>query len=127
MPVRKVAARGNGPVGSQRSRPGRNRAWLFAWLTLGAGAGSGMAALIGTSFLMNLQTLFSAIAAQDGAPPQIEARTLFPPVPAVHKVINVYDPPPAAAPSSPSPKPPRATPTPSPRHSPRPTPTPGDN
>jgi hypothetical protein len=122
MIIRKVAFGGGKGAGSRRKEPTRHRAWLFTLLTLGAGAGSGVAALIGTTLLVNVQTLVTDVGAASNAPQPIEARSVFPSVPPVHKVINVYDPP-AARPSSPASRPhPSAKPTPDDRPSPSPTP-----
>lgn len=85
-------------AGSPRKRAKRNGPWLFTFLTLGAGTVAGLAALVATTLLVGLQTLASDFAPTANTAPAIEARTLFPPVPAVHKVVNVYDPP-AAAPA----------------------------
>lgn len=129
--ARKVAVRAGGNVTSRNSEPSRGRFRLFLMLVLAAGAGSGIAALIGNSVLLDLQTL--AFNVHDKAVVQtIEARTLFPPVPPVHKTVDVYDPAPAGGAGAPgpaaSPTPsPRPSPSPShhPRHSPSPCPSPG--
>jgi hypothetical protein len=121
MIIRDVAFGGGKEAGSRRKEPTRHRAWLFTLLTLGAGAGSGVAALIATTLLVNVQTLVTDVGAQNNAPPPLEARTVFPSVPPVHKVIDVYDPP-AARPVSPTTQPrPAASPT--PHHRPSPSPT----
>ena len=125
--VRRLAIRATGRGGSPENAPKRNRAWLFVWITLGAGALSAVAALLG-----GWLTELSNLTATNPPPAQIEARALFPPVPAVHKVVDVYDPPPPAAQPKPAPKPPAAAPTPTPRASPSPihstpSPTPPDD
>ena len=81
MTVRKTAIRESARLGSPRMRAKRGGAWLFALLTLGTGAVAGTAALVATTL--------SAL--------PIHAASLFPPVPAVHTVVNVYEPPPAGA------------------------------
>src|ERR1700687_6176253 len=45
--VRRLAIRARARGGSPETPPKRNRAWLFTWLTLGAGAASGIAAMLG--------------------------------------------------------------------------------
>jgi hypothetical protein len=132
MIVRKLAIRGSARAGSEHQRTNRNRIWLFTWLTLGAGAVSGLIALFGASVLVQMQTVVIDVSGKTGVP-AIEARALFPAVPATHKTVDVFDPaPPAAPPSKPAAKPPVAatapppSPMPSPTHhrSPRPTPPP---
>jgi hypothetical protein len=95
MTVRKTAIRQSARLGSPRTRAKRGGAWLFALLTFGTGAVAGMAVLVATTLLAAAQTLASDFAPYDYTASPIEATTLFPPVPAVHKVVNVYDPPPA--------------------------------
>ena len=136
MIVRKLAIRAGVRKGAQDMQPKQSRVGLFLLLTLGAGAGAALASLVGTSLLLDLQGV-AANVAQSNRPPAIEARALFPPVPAVHKTVDVYDPAPAVAQGSPSrsaPRPapeadgaPRPDPSPSarPTRSPRPTPSPG--
>jgi hypothetical protein len=102
MTVRKTAIRDSARIGSPRMRAKRGGAWLFALLTLGTGAAAGMAALVATTLLAAAQTLASDFAPYDYSASPIEATTLFPPVPAVHKVVNVYDPPPARSFSPPA-------------------------
>jgi hypothetical protein len=121
--VRRLAMRARAQGGSPNTAPKRNRAWLFVWLTLGAGTASGVAALAG-GWVTDIEAQFSNLTAGNATATPIEAQALFPPVQAVHKVIDVYDPPPPAAQPKPQPKPPAAapTPTPTPRHHPSPTP-----
>ena len=133
MIVRKIAARGRPRTGQEARPPKRNRAWLFLFLTLGAGAVSGILALVGPGLVTDVGAAITTHVAAT-AEPQIQASTLFPPVGPQHKVIDVYDPPPparaappappAAATPHPSPSPePRRSPRPTPSHSPRPTPS----
>jgi hypothetical protein len=126
MIIRKLATRGKKRAASRRKEPRRNRAWLFLLVTSAAGVGSWIAALIGTSLLVNVGTLVTDVGAHDNGPQPIEARAAFPPVPPVHKVINVYDPP-AAGPSAPASKPRPHSPTPTPDDRPSPSPTPHDD
>jgi hypothetical protein len=102
MTVRRIAIRGSARAGSPRNGAKRGGAWLFALLTLGIGAMAGMAALVATTLMAGVQALASDFAPYDYTASPIEATTLFPPVPAVHKVINVYDPPPARSFSPPA-------------------------
>lgn len=111
MSVRKTAIRESARLGSPRKRAKRGGAWLFTLLTLGAGAVAGMAALVATTFLAAAQTLAGDFALYDYSASPIEATTLFPPVPAVHKVVNVYDHP-AVRPSRPASRPPASKSTP---------------
>ena len=129
MTVRKIAARGSARTGPESRPPKRNRAWLFFLLTLGAGAVSGILALIGPGLVTDVGAAITTHVAAT-ADPQIQASTLFPPVGPQHKVIDVYDPPPPVrvAPPAPAPQPspspsPRRSPRPTPSHSPRPTPS----
>ena len=91
MIVRKLAFRAGARKGAQDMQPKQSRVGLFLLLTLGAGAGAAIASLVGTSLLLDLQGV-AANVAQASRPPVIEARALFPPVPAVHKTVDVYDP-----------------------------------
>jgi hypothetical protein len=113
-------------VGLREKQPTRNRTGRFAVLILGAGALSGIAAMLGVWPFGGLQVLVTHVIRGDETAAPIEARTLFPPVPPVHQVIDVYDPPPPVAPAppaaQPAPQPPQATPTPRHEH-PSPTPT----
>jgi hypothetical protein len=128
MPVRRIAARAAIRAGSTDEQPKQNRTGRFAVLILGAGGVSGVAAMLGVWPFGSLQVFVSQIVHGPPSGP-IEARSIFPAVPPVHQVIDVYDPPPvapppppAAAAPKPSPQPPQATPT--PRHHPSPRPTP---
>jgi hypothetical protein len=133
MSVRRIAARAAIRAGSGHEQPKKNRTGGFALLILGAGGVSGVAALLGVPPFGNLQVFVKQIVQGPPSGP-IEARGIFPAVPPVHQVIDVYDPappplpPPAAAPAPPAapapkpPQPPQATPT--PRHHPSPNPTP---
>jgi hypothetical protein len=77
-----------------RRKPKRNRALLFGVLTLSAGAGAGIAALVATTLAVGVEALAKDFHVhRNAAAPVIAASTLFPPVPPVHKVVNVYDPP----------------------------------
>ena len=121
-------------AGHQERR--RSRAGRYVVLTIGAGVVTGVAALAGIPPFGSLQALLAPISEYlHPTPPSapIQASTIFPPVPPVHKTVDVYDPPPAARAPNPPPKPPAATsprPTASPspplRSSPSPTPAGGD-
>ncbi len=123
MIVRRLAAL-RPPRSTSRGRtPRKNRAWRFILITFGSGA---LAVVIAVA-IAGVPTVLSLVIPVE-TPPQISASALFPPVPAVHKVVDVYDPPPKQAPLprpvTPTAKP--VSPTPSPAHSPRPTPPPDD-
>lgn len=122
MIVRKIAARGRPRTGQEPRPPKRNRAWLFLLLTLGAGAASGILALIGPALVTDVGAAITTHVPAT-ADPQIHASTLFPPVGVQHKVIDVYDPPPPRAPAPPAAAAPRPSPSPEPHRSPRPTPS----
>ena len=126
-----------GRVERKRTRLGRYLVFIF-----GAGVTSGMAAIAGIPPFGSFQALVGPVSATLRPMPAngpIAARTIFPPVPPVHKVVDVYDPPPPARHSDPQPpKPPATTPTPRPHPSPHPSaspspihsspsPTPSDN
>lgn len=77
-----------------RRKPNRNGALLFGMLTLSAGAGAGIAALVVSTLAVGVEALAKDFDVhRNAAAPVIAASTLFPPVPPVHKVVNVYDPP----------------------------------
>jgi hypothetical protein len=127
MIIRKIAARGRPRTGPEPREPKRHRAWLFLFLTLGAGAVSGVIALLGPALVTNAGAAITTHVAAVTSEP-IEASNLFPPVGPQHQVIDVYDPPPpvkrAAPPAAaPPPPPPSPRPSPSPQRSPRPTPS----
>lgn len=132
--TRKVAVRaGGGNPASKKPEPRRGRLRAFLLLIFAAGAGSFIAALVGNSVLLDIQTL--AFDVHDKTVVQtIDARNLFPTVPPVHKTVDVYDPAPGGTASTPGKKPaaspsptPRPSPSPSrsPRHSPSPCPSAG--
>jgi hypothetical protein len=77
----------------------RNRVRRFALVTLSAGAISGVGAMFGIWPFSGLQVLATQLVQAAPANSAIQARTLFPPVPPVHQVVDVYDPPPAVAPA----------------------------
>jgi hypothetical protein len=122
MIARKIAARGRPRTGQESRPPKRNRAWLFFFLTLGAGAVSGILALVGPAVVTDVGAAITTHVAPT-PDPQIQASALFPPVGPQHKVIDVYDPPPPVRVAPPVAAPPQPSPSPSPRHSPRPTPS----
>lgn len=92
----KFAFRAETPTRSHRRTPTRTRAWEFILLTLGAGVVSGTLALVGPGVVTKAGAeVPKRVAATTSQP--IQASTLYPPVGAQHQVIDVYDPPPAAA------------------------------
>jgi len=76
MIVRKIAARGRPRTGASDPRPPkRNRAWLFLFLTLGAGAASGIVALVGPGLVTDVGAAITThVAATTNQP--IQASTL---------------------------------------------------
>jgi hypothetical protein len=98
-----VSVGGKSPRGPFSSALGETRAkrkgagW-YATLILSAGALSGIAALLGVSPFGGLQVFVTNATHRDTLPSPIAARNLFPPVGPVHKVIDIYDPAPPAAP-----------------------------
>lgn len=126
MILRRPATHGKTKAASGQEG-GRSRARRYAALIFGAGIVSGTAALAGIPPFGSLQALIAPISQflhpQPASGP-IQASTIFPPVPPVHQVVDVYDPPPA-------PQPPRTGPAPHPNASPTPplrsSPSPRDN
>jgi hypothetical protein len=112
MFVRKLSIRARAGAGSLQKTPKRNLLRLFTLLTLGTGAVSGFAALVIGAFLTNVQAAAATYLHSNRSADPIQAATLFPPVPAVTKVIDVYDPPPVAAQPRPAPRAPEAAPRP---------------
>ena len=103
--------------------PRRNRVGLFVVVTFGAAALSGLAAVLGVGPLGEIGSALNTVIYGD---PRIDASTLFPPVPPVHKVVIVYDPPASRPPAQP-PKPVNSGPPAGPPPAPPPAPEPGDN
>lgn len=123
--VHKLAARARAGSGREEEEPKRNRAFLFFFFTLGAGALSAIIALIGPGLVTDAGAVVTNAIVSNSPSSQIKAQTIFPAVPAVHKVVDVYDPAPPRRSSQPAPPPPVAHPSPSPTpsRSPRPTPS----
>ncbi|MFI5284438.1 MAG: hypothetical protein ACHQ0J_15120 [Candidatus Dormibacterales bacterium] len=116
----KIALRARARTGSEEPGPVRNRTRQFLLLTLGAGALSGVVALVGPGLVTNAGAAITTHVAAITAKP-IQASTVFPSVPPQHQVIDVYDPPPPARHVAPAPAPaPRPSASPEPRQSPRP-------
>lgn len=82
--------------GARKPRP--NRSGHFAALTLSAGAVAAVAALLGVWPFGGLQAIVTHAFHPPAAASPLEAQLLFPPVGPVHKVVDVYDPAPQAAP-----------------------------
>src|SRR5712664_378071 len=113
---------GTEPHDRKRSRVGR-----YVVLIFGVGVVSGTAALAGIPPFGSLQAVLAPISQllhPQPPPAPIQASAIFPPVPPVHKVVDIYDPPPPAPRASPAPAPPTATPRPKASPSPRPSPSP---
>ena len=115
---------------NRHSEPGdrkRSRLGRYLVLIFGAGVVSGTAALAGIPPFGSLQALLAPISQllhPQPPPAPIQASAIFPPVPPVHKVIDVYDPPPPAPRATSAPQPPAASPKPKASPSPRPSPSP---
>lgn len=92
--IRRWAARTTLKVASRERRPAPHRAWRFILITLGSGA---VAALLAIA-IAGVPTVLSLTFPSPGA--EIPASAVFPRSDVVHRVVTVYDPPPA---------PPRAT------------------
>ena len=133
MIVRKIAARGRPRTGQEPRPPKRNRAWLFLFLTLGAGAVSGILALVGPGLVTDVGAAITTHVAAT-PDPQIQASAAvsagWPPAQGDRRVRSAA--PGASGPTGPagcatphpSPSPePRRSPRPTPSHSPRPTPS----
>jgi hypothetical protein len=97
----------------------RNRTGPILLLTLAVAAGSGVAAMLGIGPFGSLQALAHQIVYRE-QPASIQAGAIFPSVPPVHKIVNVYDPPRPAPAPKPAPQPENS---PSPSSHPSPTPT----
>ena len=118
--IRRIAIGRSMKAALRERKPRRNRAARFLVLTLGSGA---LAALLAIA-IAGIPTVLGLVF-PTGPAPQIQASAIFPPVPPVHKVIDVYDPPKPVF--RPLPKPPAAAPGPV-RSSPTAEPTePGDD
>ena len=104
MFVRNLAALRPAKSTSRDRKPQKNRAWRFIFITFGSGALAAFVAIV----IAGVPTVLSLVFPGE-PPPQIDASALFPPAQAVHKVVDVYDPPPRQAPQ---PRPAAASPTP---------------
>ncbi len=123
--IRRIAIGRSMKTAPRDRKPRKNRAVRFLILTLGSGALAALFAIAIAGIPTVLGVVFPA-----GAAPEIKASALFPPVQPVHKVIDVYDPPPPrAAPRSAPPAAEPVEPTAEPSHQPEPSqaPEPGDN
>lgn len=100
-------------------KPRKNHTALFAALTLSAGALCGVAAVLGIGPFGAIHASASYAHSTQPTPQPIEARSVFPAVSPVTKVVNVNDPPrqqphSEAAPKPRPTRPPDDHPTPSP-------------
>lgn len=124
MSVRRIALGGAAQPDSGRDQPRRQRLGLLFILSLGGGGVAGILAFI----IIWVPTLY-ALANTNAPVPQLAAKSLFPPAAALHKTVDVYDPPVYHAPQKQAPA--QASPSPSPSGSPRPSgspsPTPHDD
>jgi hypothetical protein len=132
MNMRRAAIVGTPSDGQETNQRKRSRTGRYVLLALGSGIVSGVASMAGIWPFGGMQTVL-VHAAQivhplAGSQP-IQAGSIFPPVPPVHRVIDVYDPAPPQ--STKAPAPPEHSPepkeSPKPQHSPHPTPTPPVN
>lgn len=116
MFVRRIATMRQARSTTRDRKPRKNRAWRSIFITFGSGALAALIAIV----IAGVPTVLSMVFPGD-PPPQIDASALFPPSQAVHKVVDVYDPPPKQAPpprpvaASPTPTSKPVTPTPSAR------------
>jgi hypothetical protein len=120
--IRPRTAENGGAEGRDRKR---SRVGRYTMLIFGAGVVSGTAALAGIPPFGSMQALLAPISQllhPQPPPAPIQASAIFPPVPPVHKVVDVFDPPPPAPRATSAPQPPAASPQ--PRSSPRPRPSP---
>lgn len=126
MGVRRITARARFKAGVGGNQTRRSRVGRFALLIFSAGALSGVAALLGVWPFGGIQVFVTRVFHGDSAV-AFEARSLFPPVPPLTQVIDVYDPaPPAGAPRAAAPPaaaPPAAHPTSKPTSKPTSPPT----
>jgi hypothetical protein len=125
MIIRRLAIGSSMKTAPRDRKPRKNRVLRFIVLTLGSGVVAALLAIVIAGIPTVLGVVFPA-----AAQPEIKASALFPPVGPVHKVIDVYDPPPPRA--APRPAPPAAAPVrptaePSQRPEPSQSPEPGDN
>ncbi len=116
--IRRIAIGRSMKTAPRDRKPRRNRSARFLILTLGSGALAALLAIVIAGIPTVLGLVFPT-----GLTPEIQASAIFPPVPPVHKVIDVYDPPKQAP--RPVTRPP-AAPTAEPGQQPEP-PEPGDN
>ncbi len=120
--IRRIAVGRSMKTAPRERKPRRNRSLRFLVLTFGSGAVAAILAIVIAGIPTVLGLVFPA-----GSTPEIQASAIFPPVPPVHKVIDVYDPPKQAP--RPQPRPtsaPTARPTAEPSQQPEP-PEPGDH
>ena len=122
MIARKIAVRGGDRGGSERRPPQKHRTWLFLFLTIGAGAVSGILALVGPGLVTDVGAAITTHVAAT-TPQPIKASAVFPSVPPQHQVIDVYDPPPPPRRAAPPAAAAQPSPTPTSHRSPRPTPS----
>lgn len=112
-------------VGDEQHERKRSRVRRYVVLIFGVGVVTGTAAMAGIPPFGSLQALLAPVSHlihPQPAPAQIQASAIFPPVPPVHRVVDVYDPPPPASQTTAPPQPPATTPTPKPKTSPSPRP-----
>lgn len=99
MMIRRLAIGRSMRTAPRDRKPRKNRLVRFLFLTFGSGA---LAALLAIA-IAGVPTVLGLVF-PTGPQPKIQASALFPPVPPVHRVIDVYDPPKQAP--APNPRPP---------------------
>lgn len=129
MNIRRAAPAGTPSDSREPNQRKRSHTGRYVLLALGSGIVSGVASMAGIWPFGGMQTVLvqaAQIVHKPAGSAPIQAGSIFPPVPPVHKVIDVYDPappqstkPPAPPEHSPEPKQ-----SPKPEHSPRPSPSP---
>jgi hypothetical protein len=128
MNIRRTATHGAPSDASDPAQRKPIRTGRYVALALGSGVVSGVASMAGIWPFNGFQSVLvhaAQIVHPTAGSAPIQAGAIFPPVPPVHKVIDVYDPAPPQPAKSAPPQPPQASPT--PKHSPKPTPSPPIN
>jgi len=117
MIVRRLVSRRAVRKGSTEEEPRRKRAGRFLLVIFTVGLLTGIAAWLNVWPFGNVQAMIAAVFGSGTV--QVPAQSVFPAVQPVHKVVDVYDTPPARS-APPSRTQPGASPTGEPRESPEP-------
>jgi hypothetical protein len=123
MIVRRLVSRRAVRKGSTEEEPRRKRAARFLLVICTVGLLTGIAAWLNVWPFGNVQAMIAAVFGSGTV--QVPAQSVFPAAQPVHKVVDVYDTPPAGHPTSAPPR--RTSPTGSPTQEPRESPEPGDH